>query len=763
MNPDLPLCETCGAVLDPSAPGGLCRRCLLAQAMQSTEPSAKAERQPPPSIETVQAAFPQLEILEFIGQGGMGWVFKARQPKLNRFVAVKLLPSSLAERDAAFAGRFEREGQLLARLHHPNIVAVHDSGAAGGFFYLLMEYVEGVNLGQAMRSSRFTPAQALAIVPHICDALQFAHDEGVLHRDIKPENILLDAKGRVKLADFGIAKLIGAADALAGESAAADPDLHLTHAGATLGTPSYMAPEQRDTPADVDERADIYSLGVVFYELLTGELPTGSFAPPSTKSAADPRVDAIVQQALEKERTRRQSSAGEMKTQVETISGSFLSAPECAADRPVGPPRAVNKPSIGSNEDPSITQLKAMLRGSAIAVSCVAFMCCGFMVFLNLSSSSALRRGRPESIIPLQLLPTAALIRVGLSNPFRAGPWLELAGRPLTDVDAGHILDGLTVWLHKEHSESFTESQSGLDPLLRQLAKRGLASDDQATRFLEAYEGGIRCEPLLRLREGAQKLDLNVRCRNWSQAPLGLVMMNELQAVTVDGQSLVLQGAFRYWEASDLHDSLPMPALARGKHAVKLEVVSALVPEGELANLSPQAPAAAWPPAKKRWTRTAETELLIYPRDAVIVSQTEDPALDPVASGALSVKKAIIRSTGDKAQAVLSFNMSFVLPVPISFDVILRAGDQSIPCGKLWAGERWTPDSLPDTRSGQELTSALISLSPAIEDASIVLTPNSKYVEHIGAVDRIWGKEIVFSRVPLIRQNLTNPTASASP
>ena len=169
----------------------------------------EAARQPPPSIETVQAAFPQLEVLEFIGQGGMGWVFKARQPKLNRFVALKLLPSSLAERDVSFAGRFEREGQLLARLHHPNIVAVHDSGAAGGFFYLLMEFVEGVNLRQAMRSSRFTPTQALAIVPHICDALQFAHDEGVLHRDIKPENILLDAKGRVKLADFGIAKLIG--------------------------------------------------------------------------------------------------------------------------------------------------------------------------------------------------------------------------------------------------------------------------------------------------------------------------------------------------------------------------------------------------------------------------------------------------------------------------------------------------------------------------------------------------------------------------
>ncbi len=211
-----------------------------------------------PEVAAVSAAFPQLEILELIGQGGMGWVFKARQPKLNRLVALKLLPASLTERDASFAGRFEREGQLLARLHHPNIVAVHDSGRAGEFFYLLMEYVDGVNLRQAMRSSRFTPAQALAIVPHICDALQFAHEEGVLHRDIKPENILLDGKGRVKLADFGIAKVLGEGtertqgttptDLQSAETSlksfpslpSLEPLPSLTHTGSTLGTPNLQ-------------------------------------------------------------------------------------------------------------------------------------------------------------------------------------------------------------------------------------------------------------------------------------------------------------------------------------------------------------------------------------------------------------------------------------------------------------------------------------------------------------------------------------------
>jgi len=145
-----------------------------------------------------------------------------------------------------------------------------------------------------------------------------------VHRDIKPENILLDAKGRVKLVDFGIAKLSESESAPADSRAEART---LTQVGAALGTPYYMAPEQRDTPSKVDHRADIYSLGVVFYELLTGELPVGVFVPPSERSTADPRVDAIVAQSLQKERERRQHSAAEMKTQVEAVSTSHGHGP----------------------------------------------------------------------------------------------------------------------------------------------------------------------------------------------------------------------------------------------------------------------------------------------------------------------------------------------------------------------------------------------------------------------------------------------------
>jgi tRNA A-37 threonylcarbamoyl transferase component Bud32 len=261
-----------------------------------------------PSRNQVAAAFPQLEIMELIGRGGMGIVFKARQPHLDRWVALKLLPEKLA-RDPLFAERFHREGRVLARLSHPNIVTVHDFGRTQDFYFLMMEFVDGVNLRQAMRVGRFSPAEALAVVPRICEALQYAHDQGVLHRDIKPENILLDGKGRVKIADFGIAKL-------AHEQA---ESMMLTGTGSALGTPHYMAPEQLERPSEVDHRADIYSLGVVFYEMLTGELPIGRFAPPSASTPVGTAVDDIVFRALEKDRDKRFQSAGEVKTNVEQI------------------------------------------------------------------------------------------------------------------------------------------------------------------------------------------------------------------------------------------------------------------------------------------------------------------------------------------------------------------------------------------------------------------------------------------------------------
>jgi serine/threonine protein kinase len=332
------ICPNCRKPLPPDAPLGLCPECLIRSGLPSatdagvTRETAGARFVPPP-IGEIAPLFPQLEILSLIGKGGMGAVYQGRQPALDRFVALKVLSPALAG-DSGFAERFNREARALARLNHPNIVAVYDFGQAGRLHYLLMEFVDGTNLREILQAGKLSPEQALAIVPQICEALQFAHNEGIVHRDIKPENILLDSKGHVKITDFGIAKIAGLP---AGR-------ITLTGARDVVGTPHYMAPEQIEKPLTVDHRADIYSLGVVFYEMLTGELPLGRFAPPSKKAQIDVRLDDVVLRALEKEPERRYQHVSEVKTRVETITGAGTPppAPAVSADELLGRDYALN-------------------------------------------------------------------------------------------------------------------------------------------------------------------------------------------------------------------------------------------------------------------------------------------------------------------------------------------------------------------------------------------------------------------------------------
>jgi serine/threonine protein kinase len=226
-------------------------------------------------------------------------------------VALKILAVP-SDAGPAFAERFAREARALASLSHPSIVTVYDFGEAGGRYFLSMEYVDGANLHELIHDGEITPDQALHLVTQICDALQYAHDSGVVHRDIKPENILVDQQGRVKIADFGLARIMGKST----------DELRLTGAGQVMGTAHYMAPEQIERPLEVDHRADIYSLGVVFYELLTGELPLGRFQPPSKKIEVDVRIDEVVLKTLEKEPRLRYQTAGQIKTDVDRISSS---------------------------------------------------------------------------------------------------------------------------------------------------------------------------------------------------------------------------------------------------------------------------------------------------------------------------------------------------------------------------------------------------------------------------------------------------------
>ena len=333
------VCPECRKSIPASAPAGQCPECLLKRGLERPGFASAAfavttpqgSRQIPLTSEFIAPYFPQMEILELLGQGGMGTVFKARQTKLDRMVAVKIIRPETAS-DPAFAERFMREAKTLARLSHPSIVSVHDFGeinladangglpiagasgssspsSGGTLFYFIMEYVDGANLRQLMQSGQMSPELTLGIIQQVCDALQFAHEESVVHRDIKPENIMLDSKGRVKIADFGLAKLADRSGV----------DWTLTGTHQVMGTPRYMAPEQLAGSRDVDHRADIYSLAVVFYEMLTGTIPVGHFAPPSKKVPIDVRLDEVVLRAMASEPEQRFQSAGELKSSVEKI------------------------------------------------------------------------------------------------------------------------------------------------------------------------------------------------------------------------------------------------------------------------------------------------------------------------------------------------------------------------------------------------------------------------------------------------------------
>lgn len=303
-------CPQCGAAIPEASEHGLCPSCVFARAMQLT---GGASLPAPPDIEAIRTAFPHLEVISLIGSGGMGAVFKARQPQLDRFVALKILPAALAGQPG-FSERFQHEAQALAKLSHPHIVTVHDYGQADGFFYLLMEFVDGVNLRQLLQTKRLTPKEALSIVPPVCDALQCAHDHGIVHRDIKPENLLIDKAGVVKIADFGIAKMVHASPCPPQEGQGASP---YDAATLPLGTPDYAAPEQASGTAD--HRADIYSLGVVLYEMLTGERPKDKLEAPSRRVQVDIRIDEIVLRALERAPELRFATAAEFRARVEAV------------------------------------------------------------------------------------------------------------------------------------------------------------------------------------------------------------------------------------------------------------------------------------------------------------------------------------------------------------------------------------------------------------------------------------------------------------
>jgi hypothetical protein len=274
---------------------------LAATTSAPRNPSDTAISEPNPQV-------PGYELLELLGRGGMGEVWRARQTSLNRQVAVKILPAKFAA-DREFIARFEKEATALAALNHPNIVQIIDRGQAGTHYYFAMELVAGVNLREMLTGRRLSPKDALRMVVQLARAIDYAHEQKVVHRDLKPENVLVDPRGHVKIADFGLA---GMKDS--------EKNIALTATAVAMGTVNYMAPEQRRDAKHVDHRADLYSLGVLLYEMLTGELPLGRFKLPSEKvPGLSLTIDELVARLLDTDPEQRPSSALEVATILEPL------------------------------------------------------------------------------------------------------------------------------------------------------------------------------------------------------------------------------------------------------------------------------------------------------------------------------------------------------------------------------------------------------------------------------------------------------------
>ncbi len=310
-------------------------------------------------------------IVEKIGEGGMAVVYKGYQESLNRYVAIKILREELAH-DAEFINRFRREALAIANLNHPNILHVYDAGVAYGHYYLVMDYAEGGSLQDLLRRGPCDIGWTISIVSQLADALDHAHQRGLVHRDVKPSNVLLTRDGHPLLTDFGIAKVLY-------ESAS------LTRTGATLGTPDYMAPEQIQGQP-VDGRTDIYALGVMLYEMLAGWTPFRASTPVATlyrqvnepppplrqaNISVPPWLEAVVERALAKQPAARYQRASELaqdlRRQAVSAAPSYL--PSSAQ---IVPPPVPSIPTVATSRSTARRRSPVLVGLAVLAVLLLA-------------------------------------------------------------------------------------------------------------------------------------------------------------------------------------------------------------------------------------------------------------------------------------------------------------------------------------------------------------------------------------------------------
>jgi serine/threonine protein kinase len=328
-------CEYCGTWVDTNFLGKAKKSVGIHPALAkryavSKEPTQESSRPVEKVIlsETNPPSIPGYELLELIGKGAMGSVYRAKHIASGREAAVKILSAEMSSRSDLVA-RFERESAALSSFRHPNVVAIYDSGNVSSIHYFCMEYVEGTTLRRFLKNGPLPIKQALAFTRQILLGLKAAHDRGIIHRDLKPENVLVDSKGkRLVLVDFGLAGLL---------NEAANPHPNLTRSKVTMGTVNYMAPEQHIDAKRVDGRSDLYSVGVILYECILGDLPLGRFALPSERQYPAPlSLDRILAKALSREPENRYQSATEFDLALAHIEKDLLTyeAPALIDGRP---------------------------------------------------------------------------------------------------------------------------------------------------------------------------------------------------------------------------------------------------------------------------------------------------------------------------------------------------------------------------------------------------------------------------------------------
>ncbi len=435
------------------------------------QPTSPTRSWQPPTVEQLQKALPQYEISAFIARGGMGAVYKGTQKTLKRPVAIKVLPPEMEEGDMQFAARFKHEAQAMAQLSHPNIVAVFEAGEVEGMLYFVMEFIEGTDLAQLIASeSRIKPQRAIQITTAVCEALAFAHEEGIVHRDIKPSNIMIDKRGRVKVADFGLAKTVNLDATL------------LTGTNLAMGTPDFIAPEAMVPGMKVDGRADLYAVGVMLYQMLTGAIPRGRFGLPSSViPQMDKGFDAIVDKAMQTDRENRYSTATELRTDVERV---FQLVPT--------PDEGTGRTSWSRMRDRSTSRKPLLLSVGAVILAAGTFL--ALKQPQDTGPSTATSAATPKSITasprPAELMPAPIVYPPKKAPaPFSLEQWHQFF--PATPPDLWKKItvyeDGL---LFMKFSDGFKKPLPSADGAIRAVVHLKTAKDTPTLFGRFSHAGG---------------------------------------------------------------------------------------------------------------------------------------------------------------------------------------------------------------------------------------------------------------------------------